>query len=84
MELVVKNDYLIGNVADKQLHLEIIRLQQENKKLLEDRELYIESLKKRLTTLNPTGLSTGDFNLQVDDATMAKYLLLIELLEELI
>ena len=56
MELIVNNDYLLGNLTEKQLHLELIRLQQENKqykevinKALNDIDLVIELIKQQPT-----------------------------------
>lgn len=56
MELIVNNDYLLDNLTEKQLHLELIRLQQENKqykevinKALNDIDLVIELIKQQPT-----------------------------------
>ena len=56
MELIVNNDYLLGNLTEKQLHLELIRLQQENKqykevinKALNAIDLVIELIKQQPT-----------------------------------
>jgi hypothetical protein len=67
MTIEVKNDAMLGRTTDSTLHIELIKLQQENNQLKEVIEEVREKVNKKLRDVNLTYGIDNEFREEYDD-----------------